>query len=183
MIILLLLIIVGIPVKATASQIHIHGEAELTIIIENKMVNVELVAPGESLVGFEHRAKTDRELLILTKIKKTLSNSENIIRLQGGNCLIKQTNIEAGSLISHTKSYKPHHNDHDLSNKKEQVNTHTEIAVQYLFRCKEVSQLSSVSIELFQNFNAIKHINVRWVTTKEQNSKKLHRSNKHVKLR
>jgi hypothetical protein len=169
------------PAKAIASQPHIHGEAELTIIIENEVVHIALVAPAQSLVGFEHRAKTDRELLILTNIKKALSSSESIIRLQGGHCLINETHIEVGNLTPH--AHNTHHQDHNSSKENEQVNTHTEITAQYLFHCKEVNQLTSASIELFQNFTAIKHINTSWVTAKEQNSKKIHRANKHLQLR
>ena len=180
-IILLLLISTLIPTKSIASQPHTHGEAELTIIIENEMVHIALVAPAESLVGFEHRAKTDSDLLILTKVKKTLSSSENTISLQGGTCLIKQTDIEIGNLIP--PAYKSHQENEVLSTTDKHADKHAEITAQYLFNCKEIKQLTSVSIELFQYFNAIKHINVRWVTTTAQNSTTLHRANKHLQLR
>jgi hypothetical protein len=40
---------------------HVHGEGELNIAVEEKTAAIEFRAPGESLYGFEHEAKTDAE--------------------------------------------------------------------------------------------------------------------------
>jgi hypothetical protein len=40
---------------------HLHGAGELNIAVERNAAVIEFRAPGESLYGFEHEAKTDAE--------------------------------------------------------------------------------------------------------------------------
>jgi len=40
---------------------HVHGAGELNIAVEGSGAIIEFRAPGESLYGFEHEAKTDAE--------------------------------------------------------------------------------------------------------------------------
>jgi hypothetical protein len=40
---------------------HVHGEGELNIAVEGMTALIEFRAPGDSLYGFEHEAKTDAE--------------------------------------------------------------------------------------------------------------------------
>jgi len=178
---LLLLICTVMQSKSIASQPHTHGQADLTIIIENEIVNIQLIAPAESLVGFEHSANTEKELRLLSKIKKRLSFPEKVIHLQGGGCLINEINIDTSDLTPDT--HKPYDNSSALSKKTKRRSDHAEITAQYIFHCKEVSQLTSASVDLFQNFNGIAHINAMWVSTKEQASRSLSRANKHIQLR
>jgi uncharacterized protein DUF2796 len=37
---------------------HVHGMAKLNIAVEERTATVELEAPAESIIGFEHKAKT-----------------------------------------------------------------------------------------------------------------------------
>jgi hypothetical protein len=37
---------------------HVHGTAKLDIAIEERTATVEFEAPAESIIGFEHKAKT-----------------------------------------------------------------------------------------------------------------------------
>ena len=40
---------------------HVHGIAEMNIVVEGKSVAVEFRSPGEAIIGFEHEAKSEAE--------------------------------------------------------------------------------------------------------------------------
>jgi hypothetical protein len=51
----------GIAAEKRRAESHVHGVAEINIIVEGKRVVVEFHAPAESVMGFEHEAKSDVE--------------------------------------------------------------------------------------------------------------------------
>jgi Protein of unknown function (DUF2796) len=51
----------GIAAEKRRAESHVHGVAEINIIVEGKRVVVEFHAPAESVMGFEHEAKSDAE--------------------------------------------------------------------------------------------------------------------------
>ncbi|MBM4299334.1 MAG: DUF2796 domain-containing protein [Deltaproteobacteria bacterium] len=40
---------------------HVHGTAEMNIVVDGKTVAVEFRSPAEDVIGFEHEAKSDAE--------------------------------------------------------------------------------------------------------------------------
>lgn len=49
---------------------HVHGEANMSIAIDQKIIAIEYNGPAETILGFEHEPKTDAE-------KKLLENAKN----------------------------------------------------------------------------------------------------------
>jgi uncharacterized protein DUF2796 len=48
----------GTPTKRHQHKAHVHGAATLNIAIEDQTATVEFESPAESVIGFEHRAKS-----------------------------------------------------------------------------------------------------------------------------
>ena len=48
----------GTPTKRHRHKTHVHGTATLNIAVEEQTATVEVEAPAESVIGFEHRAKS-----------------------------------------------------------------------------------------------------------------------------
>ena len=61
---------------------HVHGEAELTLVIEKRQLHINLTAPAESLLGFEHQAHTEHEKNMVKQAVKQLSTLNHVIKLQ-----------------------------------------------------------------------------------------------------
>ena len=53
---------------------HVHGQGTLDIAIEGKKIEMELVAPGMDIVGFEHVASTDEQKAAVEKAKAKLTD-------------------------------------------------------------------------------------------------------------
>jgi hypothetical protein len=53
---------------------HVHGSAKLDIAVEDRTATIELESPAESIIGFEHKAKTDADQQKQAKALDLLKN-------------------------------------------------------------------------------------------------------------
>ena len=60
---------------------HVHGQGTLDIAIEGKKIEMELVAPGMDIVGFEHVASTDEQKAAVEKAKAKLTDVLSVFKL------------------------------------------------------------------------------------------------------
>jgi hypothetical protein len=49
----------GAAAQKRHGHVHVHGAAEVNIAVEGTKATVEIRAPGESIMGFEHEAKSE----------------------------------------------------------------------------------------------------------------------------
>lgn len=49
-------------------EAHVHGEVGLSLVPSKNQLAIEMKAPGESLLGFEHEPKTDAEKQTLKEV-------------------------------------------------------------------------------------------------------------------
>ncbi|MBE0437802.1 MAG: DUF2796 domain-containing protein, partial [Methylomicrobium sp.] len=72
---------------------HIHGVAELNIVIENDTVLIEFESPAVNLIGFEHKPRTDAQQLELQNALALLNDVDIIASFEKGECLATETHI------------------------------------------------------------------------------------------
>ena len=168
---------------ATEYGAHTHGKAELTLVVESDLLHMQFIAPAESLIGFEHPVITSEELLRLSTVEQQLSVPKVLFNFQGSNCKLDKFHVDTSSLSltnqqtvnkKHNHSSR-HHDENNNAHKK-----HTEITADYTYRCEKIKDLSTFTVELFQYFQAIEEINVRWVLPHKQGANLLTPTNKHI---
>ena len=61
----------SIPAKKSHKHLpsHVHGEVKLDISIDKTDLLVEMESPAESLLGFEHKARTSKDKKLVAKTK------------------------------------------------------------------------------------------------------------------
>jgi hypothetical protein len=64
---------------AVAARPHVHGAATLEIAIEAEQVELRLVSPLESLLGFEHAPRTEAQRTATREMEKTLARPESLL--------------------------------------------------------------------------------------------------------
>ncbi|GLX82405.1 ZrgA family zinc uptake protein [Thalassotalea eurytherma] len=144
---------------------HIHGEAELMIAIDKNVVEIELIAPAASILGFEHQATTEQEIKRVNEAKKLLKRQANIIQFSESTCESHHAEIDTGELLvngHHHHEKNSHEHSHSIS--------HFEIAVHMAMECQRGEALGAVSIKLFQHFAGLERIRLLWATSTEQGS-------------
>ena len=159
---------------------HVHGLAEMTIAIEKQTLEIEFTAPGADLVGFEHSANSKDELEQVNKTQLQLSNTKQLFSFMGGQCQIHHKKIDLSSFSKpdlHTKSHfdeehqlNHHKSNHNAENKKTtvpQMVKHSELRAVYHYQCKNIAELSAITVTLFDEFPGIEQMNVLWLNDGE----------------
>ncbi len=144
---------------ANTNSAHVHGHAKLTIAIEQNSVDLNLIAPAESLLGFEHKATTSDELSQVATMKKRLSQHANIIRFYGAGCQVKKFDIDTNR------------DDHA------HMQSHAEVTVNYQYHCVKAKRISSATVKLFEHFAALDKVEVMWLNSSKQGSIELNAKN------
>jgi len=90
----------GVPVIGQ-SQIerqhaaHVHGEATGTLVVDGRLVELELTLPGYNLVGFEHAPRTSEQQAALDSAVAYLSDRAWLNPHTGSSCRV--TELYAGT--------------------------------------------------------------------------------------
>src|SRR6185312_12056972 len=93
---------------------HVHGQGTLDIAIEGKKVEMELVAPGMDIVGFEHVASTNDQKAAVEKAKAKLTDVLSVFKLPAvAKCKAETSNVENRKEVHHDGD-----EDHDEDEKE-----------------------------------------------------------------
>ena len=188
-----------LPMAAFSAEKHVHGEAELFIVLEGKKALVELASPADNILGFEHMPKTEAQKAKVAKSLNALENSSSVITLSGGNCTLADNDVESpfakGDKHNHDhgKKEKHHGHGHEKHGKKEkhhdhdehkhgekddhhghdhhEEKTHSSFRVMYTYTCDNAEQVSGATITAFTQFGGFEKIKVNWVKGSQQGSK------------
>jgi hypothetical protein len=152
------LIIAAIAFQTAVLQAgpHVHGEAELTIAMENTSVQIQLIAPASDVVGFEHQPTTSEELKNFADAKDALSQASGLFVMTGGRCEIFDVEINMSGAVGEQHDAHEHHA------------VHNNITASYDFRCVSLDELSKIEINVFDMFPAILRINSIWINERSQ---------------
>ena len=157
---------------------HVHGLAEITIIIENNRLAIEVKSPAINLIGFEHKASTPKHISAVNQAELLLSNPEEIFSFSNGHCQLINKSID----LPHIK--KTHHHlekEHVKSINKH--DNHSELIAHYSYHCEKTSALSAITVTLFDLFPSLQKIYVMWATETQQGAISLSATNKVINLR
>ncbi|MFD0916879.1 DUF2796 domain-containing protein [Pseudahrensia aquimaris] len=142
------------PVLATEKReldSHEHGHVKLEIAIEGNAMEIKLEAPGESIVGFEHAAKTDDQKAAVAKAREQLSDANTLFVIPA----------DAGCTVQASSAELHQHGNHN------------EFEGEYTFNCTNTAALASMETKLFSLYPSIEEIDVDYVSANGQGSVEL----------
>ena len=192
--------------KSTESlDAHVHGLSELTIAMDAKTIELQLISPAMNLVGFEHKASSKQDIAAVKQAELLLEQQDSLFLIAGGDCEHLSTSIDSDGLLEagahedqekhddhhdHEKhddhdDHEKHddHGKHDDHSEHDQGETHSEMVASYSFTCKDTSKLSSIKVALFASFPGIHKVNTLWVTPSKQGSSMLSAKNSTINLK
>jgi len=118
---------------------HTHGVANMTLVSEGGILEVQFESPAISILGFEHKPKTEEQNKAIEKAKALLSSSTNILTMKGTSCSPKSANVEihgpagqtpedhhdhAGEEHGKHQEESGHHDEHDHFDEKNSQHDH-----------------------------------------------------------
>nr|WP_321442060.1 DUF2796 domain-containing protein [uncultured Hyphomonas sp.] len=160
-----------LPASASAQSLdaHVHGEANMAIVIDGQHLSASLMSAMYNITGFEHAPETEEQREVLQTAKSLLEDGTQLFRF----------NSEAECFLTSS-----HHNlsstedRHDTNEDKpeadgEHHHNHRDLEADYEFTCKKPSKLSSVRVGLFDHFKNLQKVNVVTLTGGQQSAAEL----------
>jgi uncharacterized protein DUF2796 len=176
---------------------HEHGRGTLNIAVEGSRLSVELEAPGADIVGFEHKAKTQKQKAAVAAAKKQLAAPQELFELPvAAGCALKEAKVafEAEDDHGHDHGAKHHagkgHGPTDGAKGGGKGSTkeghaddeHSVFTAEYTFDCKAPANLTTIGFGYFKAFAGAQKLDVTVIGPKQQNSFQVNRANPRIDL-
>jgi cobalamin biosynthesis protein CobT len=101
--------------SAESLDAHVHGLSELTIAMDAKTIELQLISPAMNLVGFEHKASSKQDIAAVKQAELILGQHNSLFLIAGGDCEHLSTSIDSDDLLE-SDNHHDDHNDHDKHN-------------------------------------------------------------------
>ena len=161
---------------------HVHGQAELTVAIDQHTIAVHLIAPAESLLGFEHQAQSEPEIAQVIALQKHVAQPDSVFNFNNKHCQMISKNVDTGELLRSVQDHKNHTHDepHQHDTHDSHQSDHAEINIHYIYHCKTTDHIKLARVQLFDHYHGLKQIRAMWVTPTQQASALLTPLNKEI---
>ena len=144
---------------------HEHGHSQLNLAVEGTVVEMELVAPGLDVLGFEHPATTAEEKAAVEAGKSTLAAPLRLfVPPAAAQCRV----VEAKVALELEE-------EHDADG-------HSEFTGRYTLDCADPGALTDITFAWFDRFPNAKEVAVTLVTAKGQTSFEVERGDRPLSI-
>jgi hypothetical protein len=143
------LVLLGALAQAAAAQghAHEHGLVRLDVAIDGPLLSLQLEAPLDSLVGFEHRPRTPAQRAAADAAIERLKQGAALWRPDAAaQCRLAESRLQAEALQHSDTAPQAGHADLDAL---------------YVFRCAAPAQLNALQHGLFEAFPRIQRLQVQ----------------------
>lgn len=155
---LTLLAALTVAASVHAANGHSHGVGALEVSIENTQIAIDLELPLDSVTGFEHAPKNDKEKAALTEAERLLKDAAAMF----------VPTPEAGCTATSVKVSVPY-----ADGKTASGDGHVDIDASYVFRCANPATLKGIETRLFKHFKRLYRIEARWIGPSGQGAARL----------
>lgn len=150
---------------------HQHGIGHLDLVLEGNQLVIELRAPAEDLLGFEHAPRTPEQQVQLTVLQDTLKQPEQLFALPAAaKCTLTSVELNS-SLFAEAPQAVP-----------EVASQHADIQAQYQFSCAAVQHLQQLEVTLFQHFPGSQRLLLQAITPDSQYGDELSATHNRIRL-
>jgi len=180
----------------SSSEAHVHGIAELLIVLDEQELQVELHSPSINLLGFEHQAKNAEQEAKIERMKVTLANADELFQFNSGACQLNDQKIDLGHLVAedstHGKEHaeeeihdedhseNKHHEEEHLTEDHDDLKSHSDIEAEYRYNCKNADKIHSLETTISNEFPSIESLEVQWIINGRQGAVVLEKEQREV---
>lgn len=148
-------VIALLPGAAQAhGRAHVHGQAELELVLEGDELQLTLASPLDSVVGFEHRPRTAAQRQAADKALAALADPARLFGLPAAaGCTPMGHTVNAPVLTDPAPA----------SAQAAGGDGHADMETTWRWRCAAPQALDRVQLRLFEAFAPLKRLEVRQV--------------------
>ena len=177
---------------------HVHGVTKLNVAIEGETVEMELIAPGADIVGFEHAPESAKDKAAVKSATATLEDGAGLFVFpREADCRLMEAEIESASLEDDHAEEEEHgneqeHGEEDEAHGEEHAEeaqgeehaeeahgeehaeeAHGEFHARYRFRCARPDRLSHVDVRFFERFPLGRELDAQTISPRGQSAQEL----------
>lgn len=162
-----LVLLVLSDIAFSADSPHQHGSARMEIVVEADIVEIRLVAPTDSILGFEHAPGTAAEKQNFDNAEAYLRDGSNLFTTGADQCEVLSSAVNMGVDAKEEDGHS--HHDHSSAGK-----THADVEASYRLDCPREDL--NFEVDLFNRFKGLDDIKVQWISASSQGQVRLTRS-------
>ena len=98
--------------KGSNLDAHVHGLSELTIAMDDHVLDIQFASPAMNLLGFEYKATSDNDIAAVKKVESILLQYNELFSLSDAGCTHVNTTFDLSDHID-TEGHKQHHDHED----------------------------------------------------------------------
>ncbi len=149
---------------------HVHGVVQVNVAVQGHKLSVELEMPLNSLVGFEHRPRTETQRQAAQAAVQQVKQAAAWLKPDNAaQCTLSSSEVQAQAL----EPAKP--------GAAEQ--THADLEARFEFSCAAPDRLAGLDVLLFDRFGRVQQLQVQVAGAKTQSQQTLRRPATRVRLR
>lgn len=146
--------------KIGSLDAHVHGLSIINVVQEKNKVLFDIEMPGFDTVGFEYKAKSQKDKDLVKNALNMLKNPVNLFSIpSAANCKM----LNNSSTILEEKN-------------------HTEFSAKYEYNCLNITEFSSITFNIFDSFKNSKDLELNVIGTKSTTKHKINKFTKKLSL-
>ena len=166
---------------AQSADSHVHGNAELNVVLIGQQLQVEFVSPAINLLGFERPPNTDEETATLNNTIEQLQRGGWLIEAFPTTCQLSTEEFEAPVYDEHESSEHDHEHessehDHEHESSDHHAEAHSNFRVTYLYDCDSAPR-KQLKMLAFDHYSGIETLTVQWIADQKQGYARLNKDN------
>ena len=164
---------------AQSADSHVHGNAELNVVLMGQQLQVEFVSPAINLLGFERPPNTDEETATLNNTIEQLQRGGWLIEAISTACQLSTKEFEAPVYDEHDSSEHDHEHessehDHEHESSDHHAEAHSNFRVTYLYDCDSAPR-KQLKMLAFDHYSGIETLTVQWIADQKQGYARLNK--------
>ena len=146
--------------KKGSLDAHVHGLSVINVVQEKNKVLFDIEMPGFDTVGFEYKAKSQKDKDLVKNALNMLKNPVNLFSIpSAANCKMSNNS----STILEEKN-------------------HTEFRAKYEYNCLNITEFSSLTFNIFDSFKNSKDLELNIIGKKSTTKHKINKFTKKLSL-
>ena len=190
------------PAAIAEQKPHVHGHWQMNAAIDGDHLQIELIAPGADVVGFEHEARTAEEKAKVRQAKEKLKAGDALIVLPAAaGCKLEEAHADVAGLDhddhgekkdsdhkhGHDHGHKDDHKDdhkhgHNHGEAGHDEAAHNEYHAEYMFHCDDIAALDRIGVTIFEAFPSTEEVEAAVLTPSGQHAASLDKGNPAIDL-
>lgn len=149
--------------KHNHQQAHVHGQMELTVVVDGPTLMIEMASPLDNIVGFERAPKSDAEKKTVESALARLRAADQLFAIDpAGRCKAGAVDLRSAALgvgKAETKAEAGH----------------ADLDATFTFECGDAAAARYIDVALFTAFKGARQIDAQIATPQGQFKRSLKR--------